>query len=97
MDEQEYDPKQKRQRRFLQKTRNRQRWKRIVESQTFKDLWSTPTEYYEWMKRTLGKSSNHGKLCSCHMCGNPRKFFNEKTLQEQKFDERSKSYEENLS
>lgn len=26
------------------------------------------------------------KLCSCHMCGNPRKFFQEKTLQEMRED-----------
>lgn len=24
--------------------------------------------------------------CSCYMCGNPRKYFKEKTLQEKKFD-----------
>lgn len=24
--------------------------------------------------------------CSCHMCGNPRKYFDEKTIQEKKFD-----------
>jgi hypothetical protein len=30
--------------------------------------------------------STHGKGCSCHMCGNPRKYFNEKTMQEKKAD-----------
>ena len=28
--------------------------------------------------------------CSCAMCGNPRKYFNEKTMQEKRFDESSK-------
>lgn len=27
------------------------------------------------------------KPCSCHMCGNPRKIFKEKTMQEKRFDE----------
>jgi hypothetical protein len=26
------------------------------------------------------------KRCSCYMCGNPRKFWNEKTMQEKKAD-----------
>ena len=28
------------------------------------------------------KRANHLKGCSCHMCGNPRKYFNDLTLQE---------------
>lgn len=30
------------------------------------------------------KNSNHLAKCSCWMCGNPRKYFNEKTIQERK-------------
>jgi hypothetical protein len=30
--------------------------------------------------------------CSCWMCGNPRKYFKQKTLQEKSFDEVSKLY-----
>jgi len=33
------------------------------------------------------KYANHLKVCSCGMCGNPRKFAGEKTLQERKFEE----------
>lgn len=36
-------------------------------------------------------ASTHGSLCSCHMCGNPRKYFNEKTMQEKKSDDIQKS------
>lgn len=82
------NPKEKRQKRFQQKDRNKKKWSRLVRHM-FGMLEITP--------KMIGTAANHGKLCSCHMCGNPRKFFNEKTLQEQKFDERSKSYEENLS
>jgi excinuclease UvrABC ATPase subunit len=33
----------------------------------------------------VGKhASTHNRPCSCEMCGNPRKFFNEKTLSEKK-------------
>lgn len=31
-------------------------------------------------------ASTHGATCSCPICGNPRKYFNEKTLQEKKID-----------
>lgn len=38
--------------------------------------------------------ANHGELCSCHMCGNPRKYFREKTIQEQRADEKFKELDE---
>ena len=31
-----------------------------------------------------GRLANDIKCCSCYMCGNPRKWFNELTLQERK-------------
>lgn len=40
--------------------------------------------------REIGKTySTHGVTCSCAGCGNPRKHFNEKTLQEKKNTERA--------
>ena len=34
-------------------------------------------------ERSVGlTASTHGKPCSCPMCGNPRKYWNEKTRQE---------------
>jgi len=33
------------------------------------------------------KWANHLKGCSCYMCGNPRKYFNELTMQERKANE----------
>ena len=82
------NPKQKRQKRFQQKDRNKKKWSRVVRQHMFGMFEITP--------KMIGTAANHGKLCSCHMCGNPRKFFNAKTLQEQKFDERSRSYEQNI-
>jgi hypothetical protein len=37
-------------------------------------------------------ASTHSKACSCYMCGNPRKYFNELTIQERKHQEAT--YEE---
>lgn len=37
--------------------------------------------------RSVGKIySTHGSECSCPMCGNPRKHFNQKTRQEERFE-----------
>ena len=38
-------------------------------------------------ERNIGlTASTHGKPCSCPMCGNPRRHFGEKTMQEIKAD-----------
>ena len=36
--------------------------------------------------RWRGMITTTPKLCSCYMCGNPRKYFNERTMQEKKSD-----------
>jgi len=40
------------------------------------------TIYHDWPNAY--KCANHIKLCSSYCCGNPRKWFHEKTLQELK-------------
>lgn len=43
--------------------------------------------WYEWWspnEAEAGRFANHGKGCSCWMCGNPRKYFGELTLQEKR-------------
>lgn len=37
--------------------------------------------------RRIGQLANSRKLCSCSMCGNPRRYFNEPTLREKRFTE----------
>lgn len=63
-----------------QKERNLNRWRKIVSG---------------WFKRPYGtgdaetlarKFASHGKLCSCYMCGNPRRHFDEPTMQEKRAD-----------
>lgn len=40
----------------------------------------------DWIQRELGSMRKTGTRCSCHGCGNPRKWFGEKTYQERKSD-----------
>ena len=35
----------------------------------------------------LGKAVGTPKPCSCFMCGNPRKYYGEKTVQERRFEQ----------
>ena len=55
------------------------------------------SKYYGgWAKDNpvaLGKLIDTPTPCSCAMCGNPRKFFNEKTKQERLFYDNFKSTE----
>jgi len=37
--------------------------------------------------RSIGITARTPKRCSCFMCGNPRKYFKVKTIQEQKSDQ----------
>ena len=47
----------------------------------------TPIAPPECLDKTAKKTRHTTKLCSCSMCGNPRKFFKEDTMQEKKFKE----------
>lgn len=43
-------------------------------------------------KQRVDKYKKHeihinSRMCSCHMCGNPRKHWNEKTIQEKREDQ----------
>jgi len=40
----------------------------------------------EEYEKYINKLVENRKSCSCWMCGNPRKYTKEKTLQEKKFD-----------
>jgi len=42
--------------------------------------------YYYNVPGAARKLANHLASCSCRMCGNPRKYFHEKTRQELKAD-----------
>lgn len=46
----------------------------------------------ETKERHLGRIANTAKLCSCWMCGNPRKHRSEKTVQEISAEEFAKLF-----
>lgn len=73
--------KQKRQQRFLQKARNRRKWERRRKDEHF-------TFTLGRNDKTAKIQANHGKLCSCHMCGNPRRHYGVETLQEVRANDR---------
>lgn len=47
----------------------------------------------EEFEKHIRKLAENRKKCSCWMCGNARKMFNQKTLQETKFEQYKKDYE----
>lgn len=53
-----------------------------------KAMWSS---YWPMTERAVGLHAATPKLCSCHGCGNPRKWFKEPTLQEQRWNERQQA------
>lgn len=57
--------------------------KRIGNFLTYRYRNNRPDLILKWERR----HRNTSKTCSCSMCGNPRKFFNEPTMQEKRFKE----------
>lgn len=60
------------------------RYKSEVKKQKIKRVWSDTdlTENQKW----VCKMAITSKPCSCYACGNPRKWFDEKTVQEYIFE-----------
>ncbi len=79
--------KARRQKRFEQKYRNKTKWRKRVENQA-KVLAEDPSmvQHREWMEHQIHLLTNHGKLCSCYGCGNPRRHHGERTIQERKHE-----------
>lgn len=77
--------KDKRSNRIKNNKNKKEKVKQIIKSYGNKSILNLP--------RKLGVAfSTHNAVCSCHMCGNPRKFYNKKSLQELKHE-----YKEDLS
>jgi hypothetical protein len=64
--------------RRAQKERNKARIRKAIVS-----TWSCGDDP-AWVERTVARMANHGKLCSCYMCGNPRRHHGELTMQERR-------------
>ena len=66
--------------------------KKIKAKKIMKESWAHDEETIT--PRNIGRvASTHGSGCSCRMCGNPRKFFGEKTRQEYLEDLRQRDEE----
>ena len=76
--------KSKRQKRIVQKSRNLKKW--IKREKVKKKMWDNSTApLSDSEERRVRINANHGKRCSCPMCGNPRKFSRDNlTIQEKK-------------
>ena len=47
-------------------------------------------DWFLWFNKTpvlIGKASHTPAMCSCHMCGNPRKYWKLKTIQERRTEQ----------
>lgn len=67
-------------------------------SKRIKDKFRRKERLNSWLNKNpsdkdIGKLAAHSKLCSCWMCGNPRKFTGELTIQERKHMD---DYDDNL-
>jgi hypothetical protein len=52
-----------------------------------KELAVLPNVDKAFCNKAKAKRRDTTKLCSCAMCGNPRKFFDEKTMQEKRLED----------
>ena len=63
--------KSKRRERFQQKKRNHDKWEHRIKERKVRERQSTV--FYDEDVKEVGMLAQHGKLCSCHMCCNPRR------------------------
>jgi len=45
----------------------------------------TKIQHPDWVEKSAQRRRNCTKTCSCAGCGNPRKYFNEETIQEKRW------------
>ena len=60
-----------------------------------KEFWFLKADQYwgteEKRQKHIRKMAETRKPCSCYMCGNPRKHWKDKTMQEHRFEEKAKA------
>jgi hypothetical protein len=78
----EVSKKNKRQERFVQKSRFKKRAKNLLVNRHWINSNDTVA-----INRAVGMTYHSRALCSCPMCGNSRRHFGEKTIQERSFEE----------
>lgn len=70
----------------MSKRAERRHHLRRMKTKAERIYWQSPLAKYFGDSSPMIKTANHLKSCSCYMCGNPRKWFKEKTIQELKSD-----------
>jgi hypothetical protein len=70
----------------MSKRAERRHHLRRMKAKAERIYWSRPLADYFADPTPARKQANHLKSCSCPMCGNPRKWRNERTRQEVKSD-----------
>lgn len=83
----------KRAERRAQKARARHKIERKINHQ-YSDSANWFPNFEEWKESYIKRHADNPTSCSCHMCGNPRRIWNEPTTQEKKISQREKFYEE---
>lgn len=58
------------------------------------EMFYASDDFEEWKKRWAVRHADNLASCSCHMCGNPRRIWNEPTIQEKKISQRERFCEE---
>jgi hypothetical protein len=79
--------KSKHSERLLQKEKKVDRKMRMAKEYGYDHVLKEPHKYHKRSPFNCGNSN-------CVMCGNPRKFFKEKTMQERKFEQRERQYDQ---
>jgi len=61
----------------------RRHYTRRIKARFYQNL-KTCLEDWQPTPKEAGMFANHGKVCSCWMCGNPRRYFGALTRQERR-------------
>jgi len=69
------------------RAQRRHNYSRLKSKRIHKKYWGRSRA--EWTVQQLGLLTNTPKICSCYMCGNPRKYWKESPFQEKKLLEKT--------
>jgi hypothetical protein len=70
----------------MSKRAERRHHSRRMKAKAKRIYWQSPLAEYFGDPSPMIKTADYLQSCSCPMCGNPRKWFQEKTIQELKSD-----------
>lgn len=80
----------KRAKRRADKERRRRQELRKITDIWYSNVSSRLPDFEQWREDYARRHADNRKSCSCYMCGNPRKYWKELTLQEKRFSQRER-------